>query len=58
VELVWAVPGAVVGAVIGTGLQGRLPARATRLVFAALFGAIGVVFVAVFGLDPGPSTLS
>jgi hypothetical protein len=55
---VWGVPGAVAGTVIGTGLQGRLPARTTRLVFAMLFGAIGVVFVAAFGLGFGPSALS
>ncbi|MEX2548812.1 MAG: sulfite exporter TauE/SafE family protein [Nitriliruptoraceae bacterium] len=36
--LAWAVPGAIVGALIGTHLQGRLPERASRLFFATLFG--------------------
>lgn len=51
--LVWAVPGAVVGAVIGTHLQGRVPEKAARLFFAVLFGSIGIVFLAVFGFGPG-----
>lgn len=41
----WAVPGAVLGAVAGTHLQGRVPERAARQFFAVLFAAIGVVFV-------------
>lgn len=48
--LVWAVPGAVIGAVVGTHLQGRVPDRAAQLFFAGPFGLIGVVFVAVFEL--------
>ncbi len=40
--LVWAVPGAVIGAVVGTHLQGRVPDRAAQLFFAALFGLIGM----------------
>lgn len=47
--LVWAAPGAVAGAFIGTHLQGRVPERASRRFFAVLFGVIGLVFVAVFG---------
>jgi hypothetical protein len=46
--LVWAVPGAVVGAVIGTGLQGRISQRATRWFFAALFLVIGATFLTAF----------
>lgn len=46
--LVWAVPGAVIGAVVGTHLQGRVPDRAAQLFFAGLFGLVGMVFVAVF----------
>lgn len=58
--LAWAVPGAVIGAILGTHLQGRIPERATQRFFAGLFGLIGVVFVAVFGLGLGlgPSSLS
>jgi uncharacterized membrane protein YfcA len=56
--LVWAVPGAVVGAVIGTFLQGRVPDRTTRLLFASLFGVIGAVFLAVFGLGMGAGSLT
>lgn len=56
--IVWAVPGAVLGALVGTHLQGRVPERATQVFFAGLFGAIGVVFVAVFGLGVGPAVLT
>ncbi len=55
--LVWAVPGAVVGAVLGTRLQGRVPEVAAKRFFAGLFGLIGVVFVAVFGLGVGSAHL-
>jgi uncharacterized membrane protein YfcA len=34
--LVWAVPGAIAGAFIGTALQGRVPARAAQAFFAGL----------------------
>jgi uncharacterized membrane protein YfcA len=51
--LVWAVPGAIIGAVIGTALQGRIPARAAQAFFAGLFALIGVVFVAVVGFGFG-----
>ncbi len=56
--LVWAVPGAVVGAVVGTHLQGRVPDRAAQLFFAGLFAVIGMVFVAVFGLGMGAGLLA
>lgn len=46
--LVWAVPGAVLGAYIGTHLQGRIPERAARLFFAGLFAAIGATFLLTF----------
>ncbi|HEX6335314.1 MAG TPA: sulfite exporter TauE/SafE family protein [Jiangellaceae bacterium] len=46
--LVWAVPGAILGAVIGTGLQGRISQRVTRWFFAALFLAIGATFLTAF----------
>lgn len=50
--IVWAVPGAVIGAVLGTHLQGRVPQRAARRFFAVLFGAIGMLFVLlVTGVD-------
>lgn len=51
--LAWAVPGAVIGAYLGTALQGRIQERTTRLFFAALFGLIGLTFVAVFGSGVG-----
>jgi uncharacterized membrane protein YfcA len=56
--LVWAVPGAIVGAFIGTALQGRVPARAAQAFFAGLFALIGVVFVAVFGFGDGAALLA
>jgi uncharacterized membrane protein YfcA len=46
--IVWAVPGALVGAWIGTHFQGRVSERASRLFFSALFLVIGVVFLAAF----------
>lgn len=55
--LVWAVPGAVGSAYIGTFRQGRVPERATRLGLAGLFGLIGIVFLAVFGLGVGAASL-
>lgn len=55
--LVWAVPGAVIGALLGSRLQGRIPERRSQQFFAGLFGLIGVVFVAVFGLGLGPDNL-
>lgn len=46
--IVWAVPGAVLGAIIGTGLQGKVNPRATRWFFSGLFLAIGVTFLLAF----------
>ncbi len=46
--IVWAVPGAVLGAFIGTRLQGRVSERASRLFFSFLFAAIGVTFLVAF----------
>lgn len=48
--LVWAVPGALVGATLGTRLQGRVSERATRLFFTGLFAVIGVTFLLAFTL--------
>ena len=46
--IVWAVPGAVIGAFIGTRLQGRVGEHAARFFFAGLFAAIGVSFLLAF----------
>jgi uncharacterized membrane protein YfcA len=46
--IVWAVPGAVAGAVIGTRLQGRVSEKAARLFFSGLFAAIGIAFLLAF----------
>lgn len=46
--IVWAVPGAVLGAVLGTHLQGRVSEWASRIFFATLFIAIGIVFLVAF----------
>lgn len=46
--IVWGVPGAIIGATVGTRLQGRVGERATRRFFPALFAAIGVVFLLAF----------
>jgi uncharacterized membrane protein YfcA len=46
--IVWAVPGALTGAVIGTRLQGRINERAAKAFFSALFLAIGVTFLLAF----------
>jgi uncharacterized membrane protein YfcA len=46
--IVWGVPGAIIGAAIGTRLQGRVSERAARVFFATLFAAIGVVFLLAF----------
>lgn len=43
--LVWAVPGAVVGAQVGARLQGKVDERKTDLFFAGLFLAIGTAFL-------------
>jgi uncharacterized membrane protein YfcA len=46
--IVWAVPGSVVGAFLGTRLQGRVSERLARYFFAGLFAAIGVSFLLAF----------
>jgi len=46
--LVFAVPGSIVGAFIGTRLEGRVSEKAARLFFAGLFAAIGVAFLLAF----------
>jgi uncharacterized protein len=46
--LAYAVPGAIIGAFIGTRLQGRVSEKAARLFFAGLFAAIGVAFLLAF----------
>ena len=46
--IAWGVPGAIIGATIGTHLQGRVSERATRLFFSALFFVIGVTFLLAF----------
>jgi len=51
--LVWAAPGAIIGAVIGTRLQGSLSERASRMFFAGLFAAIGAAFLLAFTVFAG-----
>jgi len=46
--VVWAVPGAVLGAVMGTGLQGKVSPQVTRWFFGGLFLAIGLTFLLAF----------
>lgn len=46
--IVWAVPGAVLGAILGTGLQGKVSPTATRWFFGGLFLVIGVTFLLAF----------
>ena len=46
--IVWAVPGAIMGAFVGTRLQGRVSERASRLFFSGLFLLIGTVFLLAF----------
>lgn len=46
--IVWGVPGAIVGAAIGTRLQGRVSERATRIFFSTLFALIGITFLLAF----------
>lgn len=43
--IVWAVPGAITGAQIGSRLQGRVPERASNRFFAVLFSGIGLAFL-------------
>lgn len=46
--IVWAVPGAIVGAFVGTRFQGRVSEQATRWFFSVLFLAIGITFLLAF----------
>jgi uncharacterized membrane protein YfcA len=46
--IVWAVPGSVIGAFIGTRFQGKVSEKAARRFFAGLFTAIGVAFLLAF----------
>jgi uncharacterized membrane protein YfcA len=46
--IVWGVPGAIIGATIGTRLHGRVSERSTRLFFSGLFFAIGATFLLAF----------
>ena len=46
--IVWAVPGSVGGAFVGTRLQGRISEKASRLFFSGLFAAIGLTFLLAF----------
>jgi len=46
--IVWAVPGSILGAYLGTRLQGRVSERLARYFFAGLFAAIGVSFLLAF----------
>jgi uncharacterized membrane protein YfcA len=46
--IVWAVPGALIGAAIGTRLQGRVDEHAGKLFFAWLFFGIGLTFLVAF----------
>lgn len=45
--VVWAVPGAIVGAQIGSRLQGRFDEARTALFFSVLFAVIGIAFLAM-----------
>lgn len=46
--IVWAVPGAITGAFIGTRLQGRISEKTSRRFFTALFTVIGFTFILAF----------
>ncbi|GAC1515703.1 MAG: hypothetical protein NVS1B4_07290 [Gemmatimonadaceae bacterium] len=46
--VVWGVPGAIIGAAVGTRLHGRVGERGTRIFFGSLFATIGVTFLVVF----------
>jgi uncharacterized membrane protein YfcA len=48
--VVWAVPGAIIGAQIGTRLQGRIDERKTNYFFGVLFTLIGAAFFLSFTL--------
>jgi uncharacterized membrane protein YfcA len=46
--IVWAVPGAITGATIGTHFQGKISESASRTFFSLLFFLIGIVFLVAF----------
>lgn len=46
--IVWAVPGAVIGAFVGTRFQGKVSEKVARRFFAGLFAVIGVAFLLAF----------
>lgn len=46
--IIWAVPGAFIGAILGTHFQGKVSERASRIFFAALFLLIGAAFLLAF----------
>ena len=46
--IVWSVPGSILGAVLGTGLQGKVSPRVTRWFFGGLFLTIGITFLLAF----------
>jgi uncharacterized membrane protein YfcA len=46
--VVWAVPGAVAGAFLGTRMQGRISEDASRRFFSVLFALIGITFLVAF----------
>jgi uncharacterized membrane protein YfcA len=46
--IVWGVPGAMIGAIIGTHFQGKISERASRVFFSLLFFSIGIVFLVAF----------
>jgi uncharacterized protein len=48
--IVWAVPGSVIGAFVGTRFQGKVSEKVARRFFAGLFAAIGVAFLLAFTL--------
>jgi uncharacterized membrane protein YfcA len=51
--LVWAVPGAVAGAMVGTRLQGRVREDTARRFFTGLFALIGLTFLLAFTVFAG-----
>lgn len=51
--IVWAVPGAIIGAQIGARLQGHVPERASNRFFASLFVGVGVAFIVTAGRQAG-----
>lgn len=49
--IAWGVPGAIIGAALGTRLQGRISERATRFFFSTLFAVIGITFLLSYALQ-------